>query len=64
MSDFRLLDYLVALLSTDESPALDGRLGSDERLRGDLENIGVFNRRMPLYLLCRLRQYRTMGFSG
>jgi hypothetical protein len=64
VSDFRLLDYLVALLSTDESPALDGRLGSDERLRGDLENMGVFNRRMPLYLLCRLRQYRTMGFSG
>ena len=64
VADLRLLDYLVALLSTDESPALDGRLGGDQRLRIDLENMGVFHRNMPLYLLCRLRQYRSMGFSG
>jgi hypothetical protein len=64
VADFRLLDYLVALLSTDESPALDGRPGSEERLRGDLENMGVFHKRMPLYLLCRLRRYGAMGFSG
>jgi hypothetical protein len=64
VSDFRLLDYLVALLSTDESPALDGRLESDQRLLTDLENMGVFHRRMPLYLLCRLRRYQSMGFSG
>jgi hypothetical protein len=64
VSDFRLLDYLVALLSTDESPALDGRLESDQRLLIDLENMGAFHHRMPLYLLCRLRRYHTMGFSG
>jgi len=64
VADFRLLDYLVALLSTDESPALDGRPDSDVRLRTDLENMGVFHKRMPLYLLCRLRQYGSMGFSG
>jgi hypothetical protein len=62
--DFRLLDYLAALLSTDESPALDGQLGNDVRLRSDLQDMGVFHSSMPLYLLCRLRHYRNMGFSG
>lgn len=62
--DYRLLDYLVALLSTDESPALDGRLGNDQRLRADLQDMGIFHRQMPFYMLCRLRQYRTIGFSG
>jgi hypothetical protein len=62
--DFRLLDYLVALLSTDESPALDGQLGNDRRLGSDLQNMGVFHSRMPLYMLCRLRHYRDRGFSG
>lgn len=62
--DYRLLDYLMALLSTDESPSLNGRLGNDEQLRSDLQDMGVFHRQMPLYMLCRLRQYQTMGFSG
>jgi hypothetical protein len=62
--DYRLLDYLMALLSTEESPSLNGRLGNDERLRSDLQDLGVFHRQMPLYMLCRLRQYQTMGFSG
>jgi len=64
VADFRLLDYLAALLSTDESPALDGRPDSDLRLLADLENMGVFHRSMPLYLLCRLRRQHMMGFSG
>ncbi len=33
VTDFRLADYLVALLSTGESPALDGTLGNDIRLK-------------------------------
>ncbi len=62
--DFRLIDYLVSLLSTDESPALDGRPGNDMRLKADLSDMGIFDRRMPLYMLLRLRQYETMGFTG
>nr|MDA8165765.1 hypothetical protein [Desulfobacteraceae bacterium] len=62
--DFRLIDYLVALRSTDQSPALDGRLGSGERLKQDLTAMGVFDSAMSLYLLYRLRKFRAMGFSG
>lgn len=62
--DYRLLDYLMALLSTEESPSLNGRLGNDDQLRSDLQDMGVFHRQMPLYMLCRLRQYQAMGFSG
>ena len=62
--DFRLLDYLVALLSTDESPGLDGRLGNTERLKKDLMDLGVFDTRMATYLPVRLREYARMGFSG
>ncbi|HTU03449.1 MAG TPA: hypothetical protein VMG58_16585, partial [Candidatus Sulfotelmatobacter sp.] len=62
--DFRLIDYLVALLSTDESPGLDGRPGNLERLKRDLTDLGVFDFRMAAYLPYRLREHRTIGFSG
>jgi hypothetical protein len=62
--DFRLIDYLVALMSTDQSPALDGRLGNAVRLKKDLADLGVFDERMSLYLPYRLREFATMGFSG
>jgi hypothetical protein len=62
--DFRLIDYLVALLSTDESPSLDGQLDNEMRLKSDLSEMGIFDSRMPLYMLLRLRQYNGMGFSG
>jgi hypothetical protein len=62
--DFRLIDYLVAVLSTDESPALDGALDSDLRLKADLAAMGIFDPCMPLYMLYRLRQFARMGFSG
>jgi hypothetical protein len=62
--DFRLIDYLVCLMSTDRSPALDGTLGSSERLKNDLAHMGVFDGQMSLYLLYKLRDYSTMGFSG
>jgi hypothetical protein len=62
--DFRLIDYFVSIMSTEDSPALDGRLGSAERLKRDLQAMGVFDVRMPLYLLYRLREFSTMGFSG
>ena len=62
--DFRLIDYLVALLSTNESPALDGSIGNDVRLKRDLTEQGVFDSRMALYLLYRMRQADVHGFCG
>jgi hypothetical protein len=62
--DFRLIDYPVALLSTDESPALDGMEGNDDRLKRDLAMMGVFSREMALYIPYRQRRFASMGFSG
>jgi hypothetical protein len=62
--DFRLIDYFVSIMSTDESPALDGRPGNAQRLKRDLQEMGVFDARMPLYLLYRLREFAAVGFSG
>ena len=62
--DFRLIDYFAALMSTDRSPGLDGSIGNGDRLKQDLSELGVFDRKMSLYLLYRLREFGTMGFSG
>ena len=62
--DFRLIDYLVALISTDESPALDGVLDNDARLKKDLGDMGVFDPCMPLYMLYRARCFQAIGFTG
>jgi hypothetical protein len=62
--DFRLIDYLVALQSTDQSPALDGTLDNHQRLKRDLAQLGVFDESMSLYLLYKQRAQAVMGFSG
>jgi len=62
--DYRLIDYLVALMSTDQSPALDGTLNNDIRLKNDLSDMGIFDPNMTLYMLFRAREYEKMGFSG
>jgi hypothetical protein len=62
--DFRLVDYLVSLLSTDQSPGLDGSPGNSARLGHDLTQMGVFDTRMPLYQLIRLREFSRMGYTG
>ncbi len=62
--DYRLIDYLACLLSTERSPALNGQPGSHDRLRRDLADMGVFDEQMSVYLLCKLREYGKMGFSG
>jgi hypothetical protein len=64
VQDYRVIDYLMAVLSTDESASLNGQLGNDLRLKEDLAAMGVFDPQMPLYMLLRLRQYKQMGFSG
>jgi hypothetical protein len=62
--DQRLIDYLVSPLSTDHSPALDGTVGNDERLKRDLAEMGVFDPRMSFYSLYRQRVFARMGFCG
>ena len=62
--DLRLIDYLVSPLSTDQSPALDGQIGNDERLKRDLAQMGVFDPRMSFYSLYRQRIFSRMGFCG
>ncbi|MFH1057718.1 MAG: hypothetical protein V1797_03430 [Pseudomonadota bacterium] len=62
--DFRLVDYLAAVLSTEQSPALDGSLGNQDRLKRDLAQAGVFDESMATYLLYRQREYGRMGYSG
>ncbi|BCS53371.1 hypothetical protein [Geobacter sp. SVR] len=62
--DYRLLDYLVCLLSTDRSPSLNGEIGNSDRLRRDLAEMGVFDEQMSVYLLYKQREYARMGFSG
>jgi hypothetical protein len=62
--DARLVGYFASLMSTDQHPGLDGELGNGERLKADLERMGVFDRRMALYLLYRQREFKVIGFSG
>ncbi len=62
--DYRLIDYLVCLLSTERSPGLDGQLGNCDRLRSDLADMGVFDEQMSVYLFYKQREYAKMGFSG
>lgn len=62
--DYRLVDYLVCLLSTDRSPALNGQPGNTDLLRRDLADMGVFDEQMSVYLLYKQREFARMGFSG
>lgn len=62
--DFRLIDYLVAILSTETSPALNGKINNSRPLKQDLADLGVFDTKMSLYLFEKLREYDVMGFTG
>ncbi|MGP8281293.1 MAG: hypothetical protein ACLQT6_01105 [Desulfomonilaceae bacterium] len=62
--DFRLIDYMVSVMSTNESPALDGKLGNTDRLKKDLSDLGAFDEKMAPYFLYRLREFSKLGFSG
>jgi len=64
VTDFRLVDYLVACASTNTSPALDGTAGNQERLKCDLHDLGIFDERMSLYLPWKLRETRHAGYCG
>jgi len=62
--DFRLIDYPVAFLSTEQSPAYNGRLGNQDQLKSDLADMGIFDEQMSLYQFFKIRAYQQMGFSG
>lgn len=62
--DFRLLDYFAALPGTGHVAVLDGSPGNGERLKAELEAHGLFDRRMTVYALYRLRALAQIGFSG
>ncbi len=64
LPDVRLIDYLVALHSVEQNPALDGTPGNQERLKQDLTEMGVFDSRMAIYLPYRMRALAAFGFSG
>ena len=64
IADFRLIDYLVCLLSTEQCPGLDGRLENQQKLSRDLMHMGVFHDRMPIYSFFRQRHFSKMGYSG
>ncbi|MBK7599411.1 MAG: hypothetical protein IPJ07_13170 [Acidobacteria bacterium] len=64
VADFRLIDYLASVMSTERSPAFDGSLGSGERLKRDLADLGIFDSKMSLYVLYRLREFDKMGYTG
>ncbi len=62
--DFRLIDYLVTLLSTETSPGLNGMTGNHERLKEDLSEMGIFDPRMAIYLPYRQRIFAASGYAG
>ncbi len=64
LPDYRLIDYLVSLMSTEKSPAFNGVLFNHDRLKQDLHDLGVFDKRMSLYSFIKLREYDVIGFSG
>lgn len=62
--DFRLIDYLACLMSSEQSSPLSGVLGNEKAFKRDLDELGIFDERMSLYLLLKGREYSKMGFSG
>ncbi len=62
--DYRLINYPVAWLSSEHTSALDGTAGNLSRLAGELDELGIVDRRMSFYMPLRLREFGGMGFSG
>jgi hypothetical protein len=62
--DYRLINYPVAWLATEQASALDGEPGNVARLVSELDELGIVDRRLSFYMPLRLREFGTMGFSG
>jgi hypothetical protein len=62
--DYRLINYPVAWLATEQASALDGEPGNVARLVSELDELGIVDRRLSFYMPLRLREFGKMGFSG
>jgi hypothetical protein len=62
--DYRLLNYPVAWLATEQASALNGEQGNVRRLVLELDQLGIVDRRLAFYMPLRLREFSRMGFSG
>jgi hypothetical protein len=62
--DYRLINYPVAWLATEQASALDGTPGNVSRLVSELDQMGIVDRRLSFYMPLRLREFSRMGFSG
>src|SRR6516165_6738210 len=62
--DYRLINYPVAWLATEQGSALDGQPGNVTRLVSELDQLGIVDRRLSFYMPLRLREFERMGFSG
>ena len=62
--DYRLINYPVAWLATEQASALDGEPGNVARLASELDELGIVDRRMSFYMPLRLREFGKIGFSG
>jgi len=62
--DYRLLNYPVAWLATEQSSALDGAVGNVSRLVQELDEMGIVDKRLAFYMPLRMREFGRMGFSG
>jgi hypothetical protein len=62
--DYRLLNYPVAWLATEQTSALDGEQGNVKRLISELDELGIVDRRLAFYMPVRLREFSRMRFSG
>jgi hypothetical protein len=62
--DYRLINYPVAWLATEQASALDGEPGNVTRLVSELDELGIVDRRLSFYMPLRLREFGKMGFSG
>ncbi|MBN1501588.1 MAG: hypothetical protein JW982_15630 [Spirochaetes bacterium] len=64
LRDHRLVDYPAAFISSDLYCPLNGITGSDAEFKNYLHNAGIFDRKMSLYLLFKLREFGKNGFTG
>jgi hypothetical protein len=62
--DYRLINYPVAWLATEQASALDGEVGNVTRLVSELDELGIVDRRLSFYMPLRLREFGKLGFSG
>ncbi|MDK2792328.1 MAG: hypothetical protein PWQ25_1191 [Deferribacteres bacterium] len=62
--DYRLIDYFVALLSTENESGFNGNLENQKKLKLALEEMGIFDSDMSFYAPIKGRYFKEVGFCG